>query len=174
MTGPSSTRFDGVRLVPQATLGDVEDTALGAAADLALLLSLGLASRLRTVTAATPNPDPTPLPGPLAPIDRIFRDWNLDDRRVNEWRMLVAGGAAAEDTAPAADDADGERVANALGWVPLWRAWVRMASDPTQDAAAPVAAPYAAAAHGADGQTFTPTNAQLSAGIRYLLELPAP
>jgi hypothetical protein len=87
--------------------------------------------------------------------------------------MLVAGGAAAEDAPPAAALAEGERVANALGWVPLWRAWLRMASDPTQDAAAPLAAPYAPTVRTADGETLRPTNAQLSAGIRYVLDLPA-
>jgi hypothetical protein len=173
LAGPASSRLDGVRLVPQASLGDVEDTALGAAADLALLLSLGLASQLRQVDPAAPSHDPAPVPGPIDRIERVFRDWNLDDRRVNEWRMLVAGGAAGEDPPPDAADADGERVLNALGWVPLWRAWLRMASDPTQDASAQLSATYTPTVRTADGQTLTPTNAQLSAGIRYLLQFPA-
>jgi hypothetical protein len=169
LSGPGSSRFDGVRLVPQATLGDIEDTALGAAADLALLLSLGAASRLRAV----PVPGTPPIAGSVGAVDRVFRDWNLDDRRVNEWRMLVAGGAAVEDAPPSADAVEGERVAHALGWVPLWRTWLRMAGDTTQDAAAALAAPYAPTVRTADGASFRPTNAQLSAGIRYLLDLPA-
>jgi hypothetical protein len=178
LTGPSGgSRFDGVRLVPQTTLGDVEDTGLGAAADLALLLSLGAASRLRSVTAATPDPAQLPgapaVPGTIDPLTRVFRDWNLDDRRVNEWRMLVTGGATAEDFAPPDDLLEGERVANALGWVPLWRTWLRMASDPTQDAAAPTAASYVPVVRTADGEELRATNAQLSAGICYLLDLPS-
>ena len=67
----------------------------------------------------------------------------------------------------------GERVAHALGWVPLWRTWRRMASDPTQDATAALSAPYVPTVSTADGQVFRPTNADLSSGIRYLLDLPA-
>ena len=170
LAAPSVSRFDGVRLVPQATLGDVEDTGLGAAADLAVLLSLGAASRLRDVDPAAGAPA---VAGPIGHVDRVFRDWNLDDRRVNEWRLIVAGGAAVEDAAPAADAVQGERVAHALGWVPLWRTWLRMASDPTQDAASSLSAPYVPTVRTADGQTFRPTNGDLSAGIRYLLDLPA-
>ena len=48
-----------------------------------------------------------------------------------------------------------------------------MASDTTQDAAALLAAPYAPTVRTADGEILRPTNAQLSAGIRYLLDLPA-
>jgi hypothetical protein len=178
LTAPSASRFDAVRLVPGTTLADVEDTGAGAAADLALLLSLGAASRLRDVSPATPDPElvtgAPPLAGPIGHVDRVFRDWNLDDRRVNEWRMIVAGGATPEDAPPAGDDrVQGERVAHALGWVPLWRAWLRVASDTTQDAAAPLAAPYAPTVRTADGEILQPTNAQLSAGIRYLLDLPA-
>ena len=29
-------------------------------------------------------------------VYQVFRNWNLDRRRVNEWRMLVAGGAVSE------------------------------------------------------------------------------
>ena len=106
LAGPTASRFQGVRIVPQATLGDIEDTALGAAADLAVLLALAVASRLSVVFPATPDPNLVPgapaVVGALAPIDRVFRDWNLDDRRVNEWRMIVAGGAATEDAPPPA------------------------------------------------------------------------
>jgi hypothetical protein len=175
LAAPSASRFDGVRLVPEPLLGDVDDTGLGAAADLAVLLSLGAASRLRHVDPATPDPDlrAPPVTGPIAAIDRVFRDWNLDDRRVNEWRMLVAGAATVEDPPPAAAEAEGERIAHALGWVPLWRAWLRMASDTTQDAASTVIASYAPTVRTAEGESFRPTNGQLSAGIRYLLDLPA-
>ena len=36
-----------------------------------------------------------PLPA-LGPVYQVFRQWNLDERRVNEWRMLVQGGAESE------------------------------------------------------------------------------
>ncbi len=86
------------------------------------------------------TPDPTLVPGapavagPIGAVNQVFRDWNLDHRRVNEWRMIVSGGAAREVAAPADPNlADGARVAEAMGWVPLWRAWLRVASDTTQD-----------------------------------------
>jgi hypothetical protein len=176
LQGPSGSRLHGVRVVPQATLSDVEDTALGTAADLAVLLALGAASRLRTVTPAKPDPDivkNAPGLGTIGPVDRVFRDWNLDDRRINEWRMLVTGGAAPEEAPPPPGDrVEGERVAHALGWIPLWRTWLRVASDPTQDAAAAVVAPYAPTARTAEGATLRPTNAELNTGVRYLLDLP--
>jgi hypothetical protein len=48
-----------------------------------------------------------------------------------------------------------------------------MASDPTQDAASVRPSPYGPVARTAEGATFRATNAQLSAGVRYLLDLPA-
>src|SRR5690606_26123818 len=52
LSGPSSSPLHGVRVVPRAGLGDVDDTALGTAADLAVLLCLGGTSLLRDVSPA--------------------------------------------------------------------------------------------------------------------------
>jgi hypothetical protein len=186
LTGPATSALRGARVVPQAGLGDVDDTALGTAADLALLLCLGASSRLRTVTPAQPNPiapighpvPPAPAPlAVLAPVSQVFRNWNLDERRVNEWREIVTGSAAPEAPAvgpPLAPGVpDGRAVALAMGWVPLWRAWLRLAGDPLADANAAVIASYAPTVTAHDGRTFRPTNAELSAGVRFLLDLPA-
>jgi hypothetical protein len=180
------TEGSPVPLVPQRGLGDLEQTAVGAAADLAVLLHLGAAPWLDAVPAA-PRPAPQ---APLANLDKayeVFRHWNLDHRRVNEWRMLVGGSAESEKAgAPAAADpgmltsrpapnvaaAVGEPVATALGWVPLWRAWTRLAGDLTADVDAAVTMPYTPTARRADGSTFRPTNADLTAGVRFLLDLP--
>ena len=173
LAGAERSRFDGVRLVPQATLGDVEDTGLGAAADLALLLSLGAASRLRAVESGPPRPTPRRRRADRA-VDRVFRDWNLDDRRVNEWRMLVAGGAAVEDAAPAADAVRGRarraraRLGAALAHVAAHGERPdagRVGGAVARRTPRPCARPTA--------RRFRPTNAQLTAGIRYLLDLPA-
>ena len=45
--------------------------------------------------------------------------------------------------------------------------------DPAEPVAAVLVASYAPTVRTAEGATFRPTNAQLSAGIRYLLDLPA-
>jgi hypothetical protein len=178
LASQSASRFQGARAVPAATLGDMDDTALGVAADMALILGLGVASRLRNVNPATPDPNiapgAPPVAGPIGPVARVFRDWNLDERRINEWRMLVTGGAEPDEAPPPTPDrVTGERIAHALGWVPLWRAWLRMASDPTQDAESVHTAVYAPTVRTAEGATLRPTNAELTAGIRYLLDLPA-
>jgi hypothetical protein len=73
---------------------------------------------------------------------------------------------AAADPAP-----DGEPFANAMGWVPLWRAWLRVATDPAADSAAPVAMPYTPLATLADGSRRRLTNAELTLGLRFLLDL---
>jgi hypothetical protein len=170
--------------VPQAGLGDLDDTALGTAADLAILLCLGAASNLRDVTPAQPNPiAPVGQPAPPAPaalpnlaaLTQVFKSWNLDERRANEWREVVAGGASPETPAgppPPPGTPDGRAIALAMGWVPLWRAWLRVATDTVVDANAPVATTYAPTVRTHDGRTFRPTNAELTAGIRFLLDLP--
>jgi hypothetical protein len=172
-----ASEFGGLRGVPLSGLADVDDTVLGTSADLALLLALGSASRLRSVTPVASDPNIVPAPpvvvGPVGPVDQVFRNWNLDHRRANEWRTIVGGGAARE-AAPPADPvlADGAGVADAMGWVPLWRAWLRVASDTTADTGARVVSRDTPTVRASDGTVFRPTNAQLTAGIRYLLDLP--
>ncbi|HEY5981718.1 MAG TPA: hypothetical protein VIT41_18990 [Microlunatus sp.] len=171
------SEFDGLRGVPQPGLADADDTVLGTAADLALLLALGAASRLRTVNPVASDPAIVPAPpvvaGPIGRVAQVFRNWNLDHRRVNEWRTAVGGGAARE-APPPADPvlADGARIADAMGWVPLWRAWLRMAGDTTADTGATVVSRDTPTVRAADGSLVRPTNAQLTAGIRFLLDLP--
>ena len=42
----------------------------------------------------------------LGPVFQVFRQWNLDERRVNEWRQLVQGGAVSDQPDPAHADPD--------------------------------------------------------------------
>jgi hypothetical protein len=177
--GNRRSPFDGLRGVPRAGLGDADDTVHGTSADLALLLGLGMASRMRNVTPLTPAPDPVLVPAPppavaarIGNVNQVFRRWNLDHRRVNEWRTIVAGGAAGEGPAPAdATLADGFRVAHAMGWVPLWRAWLRVAADAQEDTASTTISDDTPFVQAADGTRFRPTNAQLTAAMRYVLDL---
>jgi hypothetical protein len=187
---PGSTRsqLDAIGLVPSGSLADLELSALGAAADLAVLLALGAAPSLAGAPVAAEPFAGAPLPAPLSPVYQVFRQWNLDERRVNEWRMLVSGGAESEKVNPAVRDPamrpdpanapyasnvpGGEPLTNQMGWLPLWRAWLRMAGDLTSDTAAATAMPYTPVVATRDGRRFQPTNAQLSDGVRFLLDLP--
>jgi hypothetical protein len=112
------------------------DALLTHAADLATLLCLGATSH---VTA-----DNDPNNAALKRAFQVFRNWNLDRRRVNEWRMLVLGGARSEKRGdPASRDfavhteapavQPGEEIANRLGWLPLLRRWFAVARNPSSD-----------------------------------------
>ena len=63
--------------------------------------SSGSAPRPGCALSNRSPPTPTLVPaapavaGPIGAVSQVFRDWNLDHRRVNEWRALVAGGASA-------------------------------------------------------------------------------
>jgi hypothetical protein len=91
----------------------------------------------------------------IAPAEKVFRDWNLNHRRVNEWRMLVEGRAHAEP--------DTHEVANRMGWAPLLTRWLDMAHRPSVDSHAEVRF-----------RPQDPTNRELSAALAFLLDLPAP
>jgi hypothetical protein len=187
--GSTRSPLDAIGLVPAASLADLEESALGLAADLAVLLSLGAAPSLFDGPLTAEFLAGAPLPGPLTPVYQVFRQWNLDERRVNEWRMLVSGGAESEKARHAADRdpamrpdpagapyasqaPGGESLANMMGWIPVWRAWLRMASDLTSDTNAANAMPYTPSVATRDGHTFQPTNAQLTDAVRFLLDLP--
>ena len=60
-----------------------------------------------------------------------------------------------------------------MGWLPLWRAWLRVATDPAADAGAPFAAPSTPLVRFPDGSVRRPTNAELTEGVRQLLDLGA-
>lgn len=158
-------------------------SALDQAADLAALLCLGGVSHVMTDAERQPTAGTaTRFPGPpIARVYQCFRNWNLDRRRVNEWKMLVAGGAVSEKGGrpitqpestmipPAVEDGwnpvntAGEAVANQLGWVELLRRWVDVARRAGSDVLAD--APL---------RPGDPSNVLLSRGLAYLLDLPDP
>ena len=132
------------------------ESVLDRAADLATLLSLGITSRLLpdALAAAVPGLGEGAHPA-VSPALQVFRDWNLNHRRVNEWRMLVEGGAFQE---PGTNT-----TANQLGWVPLLGRWLDMAHRPGQDS------------HGAGRfRPQDPPNVDLSRALADLLGLPVP
>jgi hypothetical protein len=129
------------------------EAVMNDAADLAVLFALAGASR----TADNDTlPQPVGATTPIHKVYEVFRNWNLDRRRVNEWKTMVGGHAfsekrgdlrAADDAAPidpgdeytAASDAfiakrvQGEALANELGWLNVFRGWVEMAGRPGND-----------------------------------------
>jgi hypothetical protein len=172
---------EGLRYVHDP-VGGGEGTVMDYAADFAALLMLGGASHLLPAGERE-----VPGGGRAEALHQVFRNWSLDRRRVNEWRMLVAGGAASEKGArPQGADgmmprstpggfvsplfaagttafAEGEESARSLGWVPLLRRWLARVGPSGADALADVAP--------AAGE---PTNRSLSRGMAWLLDMPDP
>src|SRR5262249_13441898 len=146
------------------------------AADFAALLCLAGTSQLltdqqldhRTVGSVTD----------LNRVYQVFRNWNLDRRRENEWKMIVLGGAVSEKRgdATALDPAlhalpspwslvsgRGEPVSNQFGWLPVFRNWIEMAGRPAEDTR--------------DTRAFrpgNPPNLDLSRALAYLFDMRDP
>jgi hypothetical protein len=166
MRGPSRSALEGYRIVPSESLGDADSTAMGIASDLAALLCIGAVPSLAKDTVRSGDYR-------FTEAFEVFRLWNLDERRVNEWRMLVEGGADTDKLttldegrrpgAPANPHADGEATANQMGWVNLFRAWSRVATDPLADAEATTPMFYT--------PPPSPTNQKLSEAIKFLLNI---
>jgi hypothetical protein len=186
--GASCSALDAYKLVPEQTLHDLDASALGIAGDLAALLCMGAARHLRTDLTGTSGAGAAL---PLTPAYRVMRQWNLDERRMNEWRMVVHGGAQSERYAPVGAPAGtfndegirpgapaspvpgGERLANAMGWVPLFRAWSRLAADPVADAGSVAPERYTPTVQTDAGPATRPGNRELSDGLRFLMDLVA-
>ena len=190
LRGPSRSGLDESPVVPGSGLGDVEDTGLGAAADLAVLLSLGAVPTLTGGSLTIPDDEWAARLGAsgktVQEISQVFRRWNLGERRSNEWHLLVSGGARSEKAGNAAtadplmrpyqgarssDAPDGAEWVEAMGWLPLWRAWLRVATDPGTDSDAAVTMPFTPIVRLPDGTERALTNAELTEGVRFLLDL---
>ncbi len=174
---------EGFRYLPPASLPTgifSGDTLIDRAADLGAVLAMGAVSHLLT------DAERQAVPGGLAEDQRpavnrvyqVFRNWNLNQRRMNEWRMLVFGNAVSEKRgAPRDPDpmqpgvpagwtsltAAGEETANLVGWVPLLQKWVDVARRPNLSSLADEAF--------LEGD---PTNRKLSEGVAFLFDLPMP
>ena len=166
---------------------DTDDSAVGIAADLAAMLVAGASPSFDAVSANGPSL-PTLADDRLSSVYQVLRNWNLDERRLNEWRAVVSGGAAVEKIDPATHDASmrpletgapayssaaflGDDLLNDMGWVPTWRAWLRMASDVTADPTSSSPERYTPVIERRDGRVAAPTNAELTTAIRFLFDL---
>jgi hypothetical protein len=174
---------DGYRFIAEPNDAEPSDAVMDYAADFAALLCLG------AVPTLVESPVVPGIPGLMGAVGQVFRNWSLDRRRVNEWRMVVAGGAVSEKAGhPAQSDramsrptdprwqpdatiaADGERVSNALGWVPLLRQWIDLLRDLSADPATAGGDALNAAARRPD----VPPNLDLSRAMAFLFDLPSP
>jgi hypothetical protein len=169
---------DGYRFVHEPNEGITSDTIMGRAADLTALLWMGAVPHLL-------DGGQLDVPGVAAPtrlekVHQVLRNWNLDRRRVNEWRTLVLGNASTEapgqpgrwhegllrhatpntyvSPAPL-----GEATANELGWTRLLRDWLQMARDPGFNATDATPA-----------WEGGPERRALSRAMAFLLDLPQP
>ena len=155
------------------------DALIAKAADLSALLCMGAADHMSV--------------GPVAEerAYQIFRNWSLDRRRINEWRMIVEGGAlsdkpGAADTydeampqglhgpmfpgqyrAPVATAdptvlAEAEETARTNGWIKTMRDWL-VAVEEGEDLLATTAI-----------RPGTPPNRALSRALAYMFDAPDP
>lgn len=178
------TTFDGFRYLPTSIPAGLfsGETLIDRAADLGAVLAMGTVSHLLTAAdlgAVTSPPATAEDQRPAVNrVYQVFRNWNLNHRRMNEWRMLVLGNAVSEKRgAPRDPDSlqpnvpggwtalanTSEETANRLGWVPLFQKWLDVARRPSMDSFA--------------NEVFRegdPTNRKLSEGIAFLLDLPMP
>jgi hypothetical protein len=163
----------GYKYVYDPVDAEADTTLMRNAADFAALLCMGAVPHLE---AGVPEADR---------VYQVFRNWSLDRRRINEWRMLVAGGAFSEKgagldkfdpamlrppnpsgwTTKMTGDvlAEGERTAREMGWVPLLREWLDVARRPTVDSLADERL-----------KAENPTNRALSRAMAYLFDMVEP
>jgi hypothetical protein len=155
------------------------ETLIDRAADLGAVLAMGAVSHLlsdserQAVGGADENTRPA-----VNRVYQVFRNWNLNHRRMNEWRMLVMGGAVSEKRGVPRDPdslqpgvpagwtsltAAGEETANLVGWVPLVSKWLDVARRPGVNSLANEAF-----------REGDPTNRKLSEGIAFLFDLSMP
>jgi hypothetical protein len=169
---------DGFAYAPRSASGGLGgDSLMDRAADLGAILCMGAVTHLlhpNERQAVTTGLDAERRPA-VNPVQQVFRNWNLNQRRLNEWHMLVGGGAFSEKRGVARDTDPlltqvasrwtaltpaGEDVANRVGWVPLLQRWLEVARRPAQG--------------GPDTQATRPgdlTREQLNQGIAFLLDL---
>lgn len=175
---------EGYPFLHNPRVAQATDSLMSYAADFSAILSMAAVTHMKTLSYSEGNN--------LTKIYQVFRNWNLDRRRVNEWRTIIAGGAANENAADPAGyyanmlggslrpdnhdswhsplhDSDpaafteGEQTARQLGWVNVFREWLAVRQDDDED-------PLADSAMTAGN----PSNRALSRAMSYLFDLDDP
>ncbi|MFP4421821.1 MAG: WD40/YVTN/BNR-like repeat-containing protein [Desulfococcaceae bacterium] len=174
-TGTGGTFDAAFRLLPESGSGAFDGTGVDLAAELAAMLCMGATP---SVNGADINVAGVAGDSKLGQVHQIFRQWNLDERRVSEWKTLFAGGGAADDLptrptpggyAPAPDGGD---VATEMGWVPAFRAWAAAAGDRHADSEGEKRHPRTPFIQGENTPPRRPKNRELTTALRFLLDLP--
>jgi hypothetical protein len=161
-----------------------DDSLMSIAADFGALLSMSAVTHI--VPDLKDSNDNN-----VGKVYQVFKNWNLDRRRLNEWRTIVSGNAINErdstrsgytenmlgsslrpsnhgswEEALKSDQSafdEGERTARELGWTKVLREWMDVARDNGQDTLATSSLK--------PGQ---PSNQALSRAMAYLFDLPDP
>ncbi len=170
---------------PQAAAAT--ETLMSYAGDFGAILSMAATTHMKTNLQDSQNNN-------VNKIYQVFRNWNLDRRRVNEWRTLVSGGALSEKgpSRSGYDDMmlsgallrpnnhenwqeailgssqaafdEGEQTARHLGWVNVMREWMEVSKTAGQNTL-----------DGANSmKPGNPSNQALSRGMAYLFDLVDP
>ncbi|SEA37178.1 Zinc dependent phospholipase C [Thiothrix caldifontis] len=79
---------EGYEYIHDPAKSSSSDALMSVAADFAAILCLGATTHMSPMQDSGGNN--------IEKIYQVFRNWSLDRRRVNEWRMIVAGGALNE------------------------------------------------------------------------------
>lgn len=185
LAGWTSTATTPWIVFPADVTKDDAGSGLMDAAELAALLVTAATPSMGTVTVNDARPA---LPEPaVREATQVFRRWNLDERRLDEWQSLITGHGA---TAPIADplrsgqnmlvrqqatgyapQPAGRAVAEAMGWLPLWRAWLTVASDTAADAGSNAIHAKTPTIAFPAGAPRKPKNRELTEGIMFLLDM---
>jgi hypothetical protein len=164
--------------------GNFNDSLMSIAADFGALLSMSASTHIVPDLKDSNENE-------VGKVYQVFKNWNLDRRRLNEWRAIVSGNAINErdstrsaytenmlggslrpsdhatwEEALKSDQTafdEGERTARELGWTKVLREWMDVARDTNQDTLARTSFK--------PGQ---PSNQALSRAMAYLLDLPDP
>ncbi|MFT6701190.1 MAG: hypothetical protein ACJAUM_001051 [Pseudomonadales bacterium] len=162
------------------------NTLMSIAGDFGALLSMSAVTHMVSGLKDRNNND-------VKEVYQVFKNWNLDRRRLNEWRTIVSGGAINEkgsersgytsemlgeglrpDNHESWKEAlldggnqtafdEGESIARQLGWTKVLRDWMDVSRVSTQVS-------LGSNSH----KTGNPSNQQLSRAMAYLLDLADP
>jgi hypothetical protein len=177
---------EGYNYVHNPQIAEATETLMSYAGDFGAILSMAATTHMTSDLRDSQN-------NPVSKVYQVFRNWNLDRRRVNEWRTLVAGDAISEKgttrsgydskmlggtlrpsdhetwqeallgSSQAAFD-EGELTARRLGWVKVLREWTDVTGEPGENTL--------------DGASSlkpgNPSNRALSRAMAYLFDLADP
>jgi len=186
-TNPISNRVEeeGYHYLHAPESAETTETLMSYAGDFGAILSMAAITHMTTNLRDSQSKK-------VDKVYQVFRNWNLDRRRVNEWRTLVAGGALSEkgssrsgydnnmlggtlrpDNHESWQEAlrhssqaafeEGEKTSRELGWVNVVREWMDVSATPGQNTLGLTSK-----------KPGNPSNLALSRAMAYLFDLTDP